>query len=154
MYLYVELWKARPVWLTLGKDERERFFGTVGQEIGNQIGAGCELVAVARNDADTPRPLRLPRRLAHPGPGARGCLRGGLGAGRLSHLLRADGSARRGGDPGRLRGCHDRAVAGAKSADACRAIRPCPSFSDFDVRHFDVLEDLSRLTGSPQLATA
>ncbi len=26
------------------------------------------------------------------------------------------------------------------------------AFSDFQIRHYDVLEDLSRITGSPQLA--
>jgi hypothetical protein len=55
MYLYVEMWRARPAWFALATDERERFFGTVGQEIGSQIGAGCELVGIALNDADTPR---------------------------------------------------------------------------------------------------
>ncbi len=54
MYLYVEMWKARPAWLALGQAEREQFFATVGQEIGNQLGAGAELVGVARNDTDTP----------------------------------------------------------------------------------------------------
>ncbi len=29
-----------------------------------------------------------------------------------------------------------------------------PAFGDFQVRHYDVLEDLSRLTRSPQLAAA
>ncbi len=52
MYLYIELWKARPAWLTLAQDERQRFMETVGQELGKQMNAGAELVAVTRNDAD------------------------------------------------------------------------------------------------------
>lgn len=55
MHLYVEAWKARPAWLALSQSERERFFGIIGQKIGSQIAAGCELLGVARNDADAPR---------------------------------------------------------------------------------------------------
>ena len=44
MHLYVEAWKARPAWLALPPAERERFMATVGQAIGNQLAAGCELV--------------------------------------------------------------------------------------------------------------
>ena len=29
-----------------------------------------------------------------------------------------------------------------------------PAFSGFEVRHYDVLDDLSRITGSPQIALA
>ncbi len=53
MYLYVEMWKARPAWLALAQPEREKFFGTIGEEIGKQLSGGAELVGVARNDADT-----------------------------------------------------------------------------------------------------
>jgi hypothetical protein len=53
MYVYVELWKAKPAWQQLPQEQRQQFFQTVGQEIGNQLGAGAELVAIARNDADT-----------------------------------------------------------------------------------------------------
>jgi hypothetical protein len=55
MHLYVEAWKARPAWLALPQADRERFFGIIGEEIGKQLGAGCELVGVALNDADAPR---------------------------------------------------------------------------------------------------
>lgn len=55
MHLYVEAWTARPAWLALSRSGREQFFGIIGQEIGNQIEASCELLGVARNDADAPR---------------------------------------------------------------------------------------------------
>jgi hypothetical protein len=55
MMLYVELWQARPAWLALPQEERERFFGIVGQALEAQFGAGCELAGVALNDVETPR---------------------------------------------------------------------------------------------------
>ncbi|MDQ6833165.1 MAG: hypothetical protein M3008_07185 [Chloroflexota bacterium] len=53
MYAYIELWKVKPAWHSLPQEQRQQFFQTVGEEIGNQLGAGAGLVAVARNDADT-----------------------------------------------------------------------------------------------------
>ena len=55
MYLYVELWNARPAWHALPLREREAFFATVGQQIEAQLAARGELVGVAVNDAATPR---------------------------------------------------------------------------------------------------
>ena len=60
MHLYVEAWKARPAWLALPPAERERFMATVGQAIGNQLAAGCELVGVTVNDAAVPRGADYP----------------------------------------------------------------------------------------------
>jgi hypothetical protein len=55
MYLYVELWNARPAWRALPLAEREAFFTTVGQRLEAELAAGSELVGVAVNDAATPR---------------------------------------------------------------------------------------------------
>jgi hypothetical protein len=33
-------------------------------------------------------------------------------------------------------------------------LRSNPAFSDFEIRHFDVLDELSAITGSPQAARA
>jgi hypothetical protein len=54
MELYIELWKAREAWLALAPQEREAFFGVVGQQIGEHLNVGCELVGVAAVDPDTP----------------------------------------------------------------------------------------------------
>ena len=55
MQLYAELWNARPAWLALSQPERERFFASLGPEVGMQVDAGCELVGLAVADANTSR---------------------------------------------------------------------------------------------------
>jgi hypothetical protein len=57
MQLYVELWSARQAWRDLPQSEREQFFGTVGQAIGGEIGAGGELLGVAAANPATDRPI-------------------------------------------------------------------------------------------------
>ena len=55
MFMYAELWNARPAWLALSQPEREQFFATLGPEVGVQLNAGCELVGLVIADTDTPR---------------------------------------------------------------------------------------------------
>ena len=54
MYLYVELWKARPAWLDLSRDEREAWFGKLLTSLQEQLEGGVEPLGFARNDDDTP----------------------------------------------------------------------------------------------------
>jgi hypothetical protein len=54
MHLYVELWKARPEWLALSVEERQKYFDKVGTEIQKLTEAGVEVVGFAINDDDTP----------------------------------------------------------------------------------------------------
>jgi hypothetical protein len=53
MYLYVELWKARPAWLALSPAERAGYMQQVEPAIGQLLGAGIELLGFALSDADT-----------------------------------------------------------------------------------------------------
>src|SRR4051812_5963471 len=103
MHLYIEVWNARPSWGELPAAERERFFGVVGQQIGAEIDAGCELVAVARNDGDTPHDAGYAfMAVWEGGDGARPRLRGGVGQDRLVPLFRASQPSRGAAHPGRL----------------------------------------------------
>ncbi len=54
MYLYVELWKARPKWLELTAEQRGEYFEGVGSAIESLLEGGTELVGFALNDSDTP----------------------------------------------------------------------------------------------------
>lgn len=54
MYLYVELWKARPAWLDLSTEERRQYFKNVGAEIEKLTEEGLEVVGFAINDEETP----------------------------------------------------------------------------------------------------
>ena len=53
MYLYVELWKPRAAWRSLGATERRQFVDGIGPAIGQLTGAGIELLGFAVNDDDT-----------------------------------------------------------------------------------------------------
>ena len=54
MYMFVEQWKARPEWLVLSQQEREKYVSKVGQAIEDLLKAGIEIVGFALNDQDTP----------------------------------------------------------------------------------------------------
>lgn len=56
MYLYVELWKARPAWLELSRDERKAWIDRLLAGLQQQLQSGVEVVGFASNDGDTPRP--------------------------------------------------------------------------------------------------
>jgi hypothetical protein len=54
MYLYVELWKARPAWLALSQDERKDWLDKTLAGLQEQLSSGVEPVGLASNDEDTP----------------------------------------------------------------------------------------------------
>ena len=54
MYLYAELWKARPAWLELSKEERRSWFEKLLASLQEQLEAGVEPLGFAANDKDTP----------------------------------------------------------------------------------------------------
>ena len=54
MYLYIELWKARPAWLALSQGERATYMAQLGPGIEGLLQAGIEIVGWAVSDADTP----------------------------------------------------------------------------------------------------
>ena len=54
MHLYVELWKARPAWLTLEPEERAAFVARIEPTVARLIGEGVQLVGFAVTDADVP----------------------------------------------------------------------------------------------------
>ncbi len=54
MYLYVELWKARPAWLELSKEERKLWFDKLLGSLQEQLQSGIEPLGFAQNDEDTP----------------------------------------------------------------------------------------------------
>jgi hypothetical protein len=54
MHLYVELWKFRPAWLELSKEERKSWFEKLLGSLEAQLEAGVEPLGLARNDEDTP----------------------------------------------------------------------------------------------------
>jgi len=54
MYLYVELWTARPEWLALSEEERRSYIESVGGSIGSLVALGAEPIGTALDDADTP----------------------------------------------------------------------------------------------------
>jgi hypothetical protein len=54
MYLYIELWKAKPEWLALSQKERGEYMAQVGPAIEDLTKAGVEIVGWGLNDAETP----------------------------------------------------------------------------------------------------
>lgn len=57
MYLYVEMWSAKPSWLALSPAEREQFMARVAAA-GPQVAAlGAELLGSWRNDEDVDQRL-------------------------------------------------------------------------------------------------
>jgi hypothetical protein len=54
MYLYVELWRARPTWLALSAEERKSWFDKLLSSLQEQLQSGVEPLGFAQNDADTP----------------------------------------------------------------------------------------------------
>lgn len=54
MYLYVELWKARPAWLDLSREERKSWLDKVLGGLQEQLQSGVEVIGFALNDEDTP----------------------------------------------------------------------------------------------------
>ena len=53
MYLYVELWKARPAWLELSKEQRKSWMGKTLAALQKQLQSGVEPLGLASNDEDT-----------------------------------------------------------------------------------------------------
>jgi hypothetical protein len=52
-YILTEIWRARPRWLALPAEDRQRFFGEkVGPFMMSQLEEGAEILAVAINDND------------------------------------------------------------------------------------------------------
>lgn len=56
MYLYVELWKAKPTWMALPQQQRGEYMAQLGPAIAGVLGAGVELVGWAVANDDTPYP--------------------------------------------------------------------------------------------------
>lgn len=54
MYLYVELWKAKPEWLGLSEKERGEYMSQLGPAIEGLAKSGVEIVGWGLNDAETP----------------------------------------------------------------------------------------------------
>jgi hypothetical protein len=54
MYLYIELWNARPAWLALSQQERGAYMAQLAPAIGQLLSVGIEIVGWSLNDADTP----------------------------------------------------------------------------------------------------
>ena len=50
-YILTEIWKARPSWLALSQEERERFFSErVNAFLGSMLESGAEILGAAIND--------------------------------------------------------------------------------------------------------
>ena len=54
MYIYVELWRYRPAWLALSKDDRKSWMDRLLAGLQQQLDSGVEVVGFVANDADTP----------------------------------------------------------------------------------------------------
>ncbi len=54
MYLYVELWRARPEWLRLPDRDRESYLERIMQGVEGTKDAGAELIGFALNEPETP----------------------------------------------------------------------------------------------------
>lgn len=52
MYLYVEMWNAKPSWLALSLDERKRFMEKVAQAAAGLGPLGAEMLGAWVNDSD------------------------------------------------------------------------------------------------------
>ena len=53
MYLYVEMWNAKPAWLGLPQKDREDFMAKVDDFLGTIIGPDREVYGTCVNDGDT-----------------------------------------------------------------------------------------------------
>lgn len=51
MYLYLELWTARPAWLALSTEERTQFMDSIGPAIGQLLDTEIELLGFALADS-------------------------------------------------------------------------------------------------------
>ena len=50
-YVLTEIWRARPSWLALAKEDRREFFDTkINAFLGSMVQAGAEIVACALNE--------------------------------------------------------------------------------------------------------
>ena len=54
MHLYVELWKAKPTWVALSAEERQRYIEGIGTKIEALLKDGVEIVGFSLIDGDTP----------------------------------------------------------------------------------------------------
>lgn len=54
MFLYVELWKPRPEWENLSREQREEFLAMLGPGVRRMKGLNAELVGFAVCDEDVP----------------------------------------------------------------------------------------------------
>lgn len=54
MYLYVEMWKPRPSWDALSREQRQEYLHQMTTGIEKMIGSGIELVGFAANDDGVP----------------------------------------------------------------------------------------------------
>ena len=54
MYLYVELWKARPAWHDLPQEQRRSWFDKLLGSLQEQLQSGVEPLGFAANEQDTP----------------------------------------------------------------------------------------------------
>ncbi len=54
MHLYVELWKAKPTWLALSDEERQRYIESMSPKIEGLLKDGVEIVGFSPVDDDTP----------------------------------------------------------------------------------------------------
>ena len=57
MYLYVEMWNAKPTWLALSLSERQRFMAKVAEAAKGLGPLGAELLGACINDSDTDQRL-------------------------------------------------------------------------------------------------
>jgi hypothetical protein len=55
MQMFIELWKAKPAWEALGRDERAAYMEQVGAGVEQLAKAGVEVVAWGIVDEDTAR---------------------------------------------------------------------------------------------------
>jgi hypothetical protein len=53
MYLFVELWKAKPEWMALSQKDRQEYMAQVGAAIEELSKAGVEIAGWGLNDRDT-----------------------------------------------------------------------------------------------------
>lgn len=53
MYLYLELWTARPAWRALSVEARKAYIDSIGPAIGQLLASGIELLGFSVVDQDT-----------------------------------------------------------------------------------------------------
>ncbi|MDX1554708.1 MAG: DUF6616 family protein [Xanthomonadales bacterium] len=53
MYLYVEMWNAKPSWLGLSDEERNAFMNNVNQFLDSLMSDDCKVYGACVNDGDT-----------------------------------------------------------------------------------------------------